>query len=302
MNPSPATTTTSASSSSTTHRIALAHVGAGRGRVRGEPPHPARRAEALRRAGGGSRRGRGGRAAERASSTHSTANPSSRSASCSRRSASRSASSNASRRLPTRRNASPASSSRRSSDRSVSSMHEPGALRAQQPARLVVRRRGTAQREAAVAAAGSARDLARLVEAHAHAALGERERTRAARHAAADHRHLGATVEAAPRELARAAPRASMKLCSRRQRLRRRHHLPVQPVRLRDEPEQLQLGECGRELTGRRGPCGESTRRLRPARRRRPPGLLGRRPGQHRRLGSAEAARPRSRPARRPRR
>ena len=46
-------------------------------------------------------------------SSHSAANPSSRSASYSRRSSSRSASSTASRRLPTRRNASPASSSMR---------------------------------------------------------------------------------------------------------------------------------------------------------------------------------------------
>ena len=62
-------------------------------------------------------------------------------------------------------------------------------------------RRGTTQREAAVAAAGSARDLARLVQTDAHAALGERQRTRAAGDTTADHGDLGTTVEAAPWKL-----------------------------------------------------------------------------------------------------
>ena len=73
--------------------------------------------------------------------------------------------------------------------------HEPSALRAEKTTRFVVRRRCAAQREAAVAAARTASDLARLVQAHAHPTLGERERARAACDAASDHRHLGPAGE-----------------------------------------------------------------------------------------------------------
>ncbi len=79
--------------------------------------------------------------------------------------------------------------------------HETGTFDAEQPAGLVVRRRGTAQREASVAAARAAGDLPGLVEPHANAALGEGERTRAAGHAAPDHRDLGTSRELAQRQL-----------------------------------------------------------------------------------------------------
>ena len=78
--------------------------------------------------------------------------------------------------------------------------HEPGSVGAQQPAGLVVGRRGTTQRESAVAAAGSARDFARLVQTHAHSVLGERQRARTTRHTTADDGDLGTTVEAGDAE------------------------------------------------------------------------------------------------------
>jgi len=64
----------------------------------------------------------------------------------------------------------------------------------------VVRHGCAPEREAAVAPARAAGDLARLVEAHAHATLGERQRARAARDAAADHRNVGASLERPPRQ------------------------------------------------------------------------------------------------------
>ncbi len=85
-------------------------------------------------------------------------------------------------------------------ERPLGELHQPpGVLCTQQTAGLVVRRRRAAQRESTVAAAGAARDLARLVEPDAHTALGEGQSARAPGHATADHRHLGATLEAPPR-------------------------------------------------------------------------------------------------------
>src|SRR5207245_3027069 len=49
--------------------------------------------------------------------------------------------------------------------------HEPGTLGAEQPPRLVVRRRRSAQREPAVPTAGAAGDLTRFMETHSHTAL-----------------------------------------------------------------------------------------------------------------------------------
>ncbi len=77
----------------------------------------------------------------------------------------------------------------------MSSITEPRPVVAELAPRLVVRHRCAAEREAAVAAARAAGDLARLVEADADAALGERQRTRAAGDAATDHGHLGASLE-----------------------------------------------------------------------------------------------------------
>jgi hypothetical protein len=62
----------------------------------------------------------------------------------------------------------------------------------------VVRDGRASQREAAVPPAGAAGDLARVVEAHAHAALRECQRTRAARDTAADHCHFRASLKRAP--------------------------------------------------------------------------------------------------------
>ena len=64
----------------------------------------------------------------------------------------------------------------------------------------VVRHRAAAQREAAVASARTAGDLARLVQPHADARLRERERTRAARDAAADDLDFGHAREGGPRQ------------------------------------------------------------------------------------------------------
>ena len=85
----------------------------------------------------------------------------------------------------------------RSSDRSVSSIRSRARSGAELAPGVVVRHRGAAEREAAVAAARAAGDLARLVEADADAALGERERARAAGDTAADHGDLGAPCEPA---------------------------------------------------------------------------------------------------------
>ena len=79
--------------------------------------------------------------------------------------------------------------------------HEPGAVCSEQTAGLVVRRCRTAQCEPAVAPARAAGDLTSLVQAHTDSALGQGESAGAARHAAADHRHLGAAVEPTPWEL-----------------------------------------------------------------------------------------------------
>src|SRR5262249_11842699 len=61
-----------------------------------------------------------------------------------------------------------------------------GAVDAERLPRPVVRHRTATQREAAVAAACTRGDLARFDEPHAHTALGERQRARAAGDAAAD--------------------------------------------------------------------------------------------------------------------
>ena len=68
--------------------------------------------------------------------------------------------------------------------------------------RAVVGQRRTAEREAAVAPARTAGDLARFVQAHAHAVRGQRQGARAAGDTAADHRHLRASREARRRPLA----------------------------------------------------------------------------------------------------
>ena len=93
----------------------------------------------------------------------------------------------------------------RSSARSVSAISRRAGSAPSSAARSVVRQRRAAQREAAVASARAAGDLARLVQAHAHAALGERQRARAAGDAAADDGDVGASVEAR-----RAAARAGL--------------------------------------------------------------------------------------------
>ena len=100
----------------------LADVGARRRGVRREPAHPARRVERTVARDAGSRRGRAGRAARRARRpTRPRSRP--RAARRARAGAPRARPRpRASRRLPTRRNASPASASMRSSDRSVSSI------------------------------------------------------------------------------------------------------------------------------------------------------------------------------------
>ena len=179
-------------------RVLLDDLGAGLGRTRREPPHPAgrlkrpvarvqdraaergveRRAELVDPLGG-----------EAVLAQRLVLGAERRPAPRRRRS----------RRLPTRRNASPASSS----------MPVEGALgeaperlrrsRAEPLPRAVVRHRAAAQREAAVPPARARGDRARLVQAHAQPALGQRERTRAAGHAAADDDDVGAARRRAAR-------------------------------------------------------------------------------------------------------
>ena len=97
----------------------------------------------------------------------------------------------------------------RSSDRSVRLMiRRAGAAPSSLPGD-VVRHRGAARAEAAVAAARATRDAALLVEPHAHAALGQREGAGAARDAAADHRDLGAAAQGTVEGARRPARRAS---------------------------------------------------------------------------------------------
>src|SRR5258708_612372 len=66
--------------------------------------------------------------------------------------------------------------------------------------RSVVRRGGAPRRESAVAAARTTGDLPHLVEANAHAALGERQRARAAGDTATDHDDLRAPPGTGARE------------------------------------------------------------------------------------------------------
>ena len=171
MNPSPATTIDVGVELVDAHRVALTHVRACGHSVPGQAPHPTRR---LERPVGRVVDRTEVETVERRSELVDPLDGEpvlAQRVVLSPQGASRSVSSKASRRLPTRRNASPASSSRRSSDRSVSSMTSLARSVAQEATRLVVGRRRTAQRETAVAAAGSARDLTRLVQAHAHPAL-----------------------------------------------------------------------------------------------------------------------------------
>ena len=219
----------------------------GRGGMRSEPSHPARRLQRpvrrmLDRAGI--------EPVERRRRDRRPSRPRSRPRAGRRtraRSSSRSASSTASRKLPTRRNASPASCSMRSSARSVSAISRRAESAPSVDASPIVRRCRTAQREAAVPAARAGRDLAGLVQPHAHPALRERERAGAAGDAAADHGHLGASLEAR-RAAARAAARqANMKLSSRAAILCRGHHLPVPPLGLCDHAQQLELGDRRRD-------------------------------------------------------
>ena len=82
----------------------------------------------------------------------------------------------------------------RSSVSSVQRQYAGACSRAVRLARDVVAGRAAAQREAAVAAARTLRDAARVVDAHAQPALGEPERGRAAGDAGADDRDVDAAV------------------------------------------------------------------------------------------------------------
>ena len=66
--------------------------------------------------------------------------------------------------------------------------------------RDVVRRRAATEGEAAVASARPAGDLARFMEANPQASLGERERSRTARHTATDHGDVRRAVDPAVRD------------------------------------------------------------------------------------------------------
>ena len=153
----------------------------------------------------------------------------------------------------------------RSSDRSVSSITSRARSSPSVAPRLVVGRRRAAQGKPAVSPARAARDLACLVEAHADAPLGERQRAGATRHPAADHRHLGASVERAAAAARREAPRANMKLCSRTAILRLAHHLPVEPVRVRDETGNSSSVSAAATAPVEPGRCARSRRRVAPS-------------------------------------
>ena len=204
MKPSPATTTTSAASSSTRTAILLADVGPCGGGVRGEPPHPARR---LERAVG---RVVDGAAVEPVERRREVVDPLDGEPVGEQRVVlgaklvalgvvgSEPQAADAPERVAGER--------LHPVERPLGELHQaPRTLRRRAASRDVVRRGCAAQCEAAVAPARAARDLARLVQAHADAALGERQRARAARDTAADDRDLRSPSKRALRRSSRAS-------------------------------------------------------------------------------------------------
>ena len=97
-----------------------------------------------------------------------------------------------------------------------------------------------AEREAAVAAARSLGDPARVVHADAQAGLGEAERSGAARHAGADDRDVGTAVELRLGPRRGSVPPASTDSRS----------ATVHAVAHDDAPFQLELDERPRDLAG----------------------------------------------------